>query len=53
MNRKKLFFPLALLLLLVPCACTEEESDLGVNLQDPFTIYNGIRDTAYVTACTL
>jgi hypothetical protein len=53
MNRKKLLFPLALLLLLVPCACTEEESDLGVNLQDPFTVYNGVRDTAYVTACTL
>lgn len=53
MHIKKLLFPLGLLLLLMPCACTEDESDLGVNLQDPFTLYNGIRDTAYVTACTL
>ena len=54
MTFKKRWFRFALLaLLLVPCACTEEESDLGVDLQDPFTIYNGIRDTAYVTACTL
>ena len=53
MNFKKLLFPLGLLLLLMPCACTEEESDLGVNLQDPFTIYDGVRDTAYLTACTL
>ena len=52
-NLKKLLFPLGLLLLLMPCACTEEESDLGVNLQDPFTIYDGVRDTAYMTACTL
>lgn len=51
---KRLLLPVGLLLmLLVPCACTEEESDLGVNLQDPFTLYNGVRDTAYVTACTL
>lgn len=53
MTIKKLLLPLGLLLMLVPCACTEEESDLGVNLQDPFTIYNGIRDTAYMTACTI
>ena len=54
MNLKKLFIPLVgLLFLLMPSACSEDESDLGVNLQDPFTIYNGVRDTAYVTACTL
>lgn len=53
MNFKKLLFPLGLLLLLMPSACTEEESDLGVTLQDPFTIYDGVRDTAYVTACTI
>ena len=54
MNFMKRWFRFALMaLLLVPCACTEEESDLGVGLQDPFTFYSGIRDTAYVTACTL
>ncbi|MBO4599281.1 MAG: DUF4270 family protein [Bacteroidales bacterium] len=53
MKLKKLLFPLGLLLLLMPCACTEEETDLGINLQDPFTVYSGVRDTAYVTACTL
>lgn len=50
----KRWFRFALVaLLLLPCACTEEESDLGVGLQDPFTFYSGVRDTAYVTACTL
>lgn len=53
MTFKKKWFLFASLLFLLPCACTEEESDLGVNLQDPFTIYNGTRDTAFVTACTL
>ncbi len=53
MKLSKLLFPIGLLLLLVPSACTEKESELGVNLQDPFTLYDGVRDTAYVTACTL
>lgn len=34
-------------------SCTEKESDLGIDLQDPSTIYNGIRDTAYGTAFTV
>lgn len=50
---KKLFLPLALFLLLLPCACTENESSLGLELQDPFTFYHGTRDTAYLTACTI
>ena len=53
MSLKKLFFPLGILLFLIPAACTEKESDLGVDLQDPFTLYNGIRDTAYMTGCTI
>ena len=53
MNLKKLIYTFGLFLLLLPCACTEEETDLGVGLQDPFTLYDGVRDTAYVTACTL
>lgn len=44
---------LTLLVLLVPVACTEEESDLGLSLQDPFTLYEGVRDTASLSACTL
>lgn len=51
--KKLLLLPLGLLMMLAPCACTEEESDLGVNLQDPFTIYSGVRDTAYMSACTV
>lgn len=43
---------LALLVLLAPVACTEEESDLGLGLQDPFTLYDGVRDTASLTAYT-
>lgn len=44
---------LAALILLIPVACTEEESDLGLGLQDPLTLYDGIRGTAPLTACTL
>lgn len=55
MSLKRLFFSLGLLVLLVvPVACTEEEStDLGVELQDPFTFYKGTRDTVQLTACTI
>ena len=49
----RLILSLGLLLLLIPCACTEKESDLGVNLQDPYTLYSGTRDTAYMSAVTL
>lgn len=52
-HTNKLFFPLGVLLFLLPVACTEHESDLGVDLQDPFSLYNGIRDTAYMTGCTI
>ncbi len=34
-------------------SCTEKESDLGMDLQDPSTIYNGVRDTAYGVAYTV
>lgn len=34
-------------------SCNEKESDIGIELQDPFTLYNGIRDTAYMKACTI
>lgn len=53
MSLRKLFFPLGIFLLLLPVACTEKESELGLDLQDPYTLYNGIRDTAYMTGCTI
>lgn len=31
-------------------SCNEKESNIGLDLQDPSTIYNGIADTAYGTA---
>lgn len=35
-------------------SCDEKESDLGLNLQDPSTIYNGVKDTVYdITAYTV
>lgn len=34
-------------------ACDEKESDLGIELQDPATLYNGIAATAYGSACTV
>ena len=48
-----LFLPMGLLLLLAPMACTEDESELGLDLQDPFTLYSGTRDTVSLTAWTL
>lgn len=47
-----------ILLLSVICpmlfsSCNEKESDIGIELQDPFTLYNGIRDTAYMKAYTV
>ena len=54
MSLKKLVFPLGVLFaLLAPVACTEDPTDLGVDLQDPFTLFDGTRDTAYVAACTI
>lgn len=53
MKKFNLLTIIALLLLLLPTACQEKESDLGANLQDPFTIYNGTRDTVYLNACTV
>lgn len=53
MSFRKLLFPLGVLLFLLPAACTEKESDLGLDLQDPFSLYDGIRDTAYMTGCTI
>lgn len=37
----KRLLPLGLLLLLLPLACTEKESNIGINLEDPMTLYNG------------
>lgn len=34
-------------------SCSEEETELGLDLQDPATVYNGICDTAYCNAYTV
>lgn len=34
-------------------ACSEKETDLGIELQDPATFYDGKCDTAYGVACTV
>ncbi len=34
-------------------SCTQEETSMGLDLQDPFTLYNGTRDSISLTAFTL
>lgn len=54
LTRKLLAVLAVALMAIVPAACEEKESDLGLDLQDPTTIYNGIRDTIYdLTAYTV
>ena len=53
MSFKKLLMPLGLVLMLLPMACNEKESDLGLNLQDPTTLFDGIKETVYLSACTV
>lgn len=45
MNKNLIFATLLSLLTLAPIACTHDETDMGLNLQDPTTLYNGICDT--------
>lgn len=53
MTMLKKIFPIFAFVLILSAACTREESDLGVSLNDPFTLYSGIRDTVSLTACTI
>ena len=53
MFRKRFFVLLSICVFAVFGACTEKESDLGVVLQDPSTLYEGIVDTAYGRAVTV
>jgi len=53
MSLKKLILPLGLLLLLLPTACNEKETEIGMALQDPFTLYQGTRDAISLSACTI
>lgn len=46
-KHKSFFFLVAIALVAAFNACTEKESDLGLELQDPSTIYNGVADTAF------
>lgn len=50
---RKSLLPLGILLFMLPVACNKGESDLGVDLQDPYTFYNGVRDTVTLTAGTI
>ena len=43
-------FNFLLLLTLSLSACSEEESDLGIDLTDPTTLYQGVCDTLYADA---
>ena len=49
---KRSFFSctLAICFLALFSACEEEDTNLGIGLQDPSTIYNGTVDTAYGSA---
>lgn len=52
--RKTIFLiPVLLFAFLAFTACNEEESELGVNLQDPATLFDGMCDTAYGLAYTV
>ena len=50
---KKSLLPLLLIsLFLLPLACTEDESDMGLNLQYPATLYHGITGSIVPGAAT-
>ena len=46
-------FCLLPLMFLVFASCSEEETDIGVELQDPATFYSGISDSAFCVAYTV
>ena len=46
------FLSFAILLALIPVSCTEKESDVGSNMVDPATLYNGTCDTVALTGYT-
>lgn len=47
------FFAVAICVVAAFMSCTEKDSNLGLALQDPSTIYNGSVDTIYGTAYTV
>lgn len=46
-NLKSFIFFAAVLAALLPTACTDDESGIGLSLIDPTTQYNGLHDTIY------
>ena len=50
---KRFFLPILALLIILPTACTEKESDLGIEMQDPSVLYDGTRCTFTPTGATL
>ena len=53
MINRKLYLLAFVLFAALFASCDEKESELGVNLQDPSTLYSGISDTAYGVAYTV
>lgn len=53
MKHSRIITLLIILTALLPLGCTEDESPIGFGLQDPATIYNGIKDTLYPEAATI
>ena len=55
MNTHKRFLFSTLLLLIMSAwvvSCTQDETDMGLDLQDPLTLYHGKRGTIHMTAAT-
>lgn len=48
--KKTLLLPLLALLLAAAVACTDKETEIGLGLTDPATLYNGKTDTIYATS---
>ena len=53
MNKRQILYPLCVIAAMLFAACNEKESSIGVELQDPSTMYSGVVDTAYGRAYTM
>lgn len=55
--KQSVFYLIAILFVaFLPVACTDDETDLGIDLQDPSSLYKGNHDTitaADINACTI
>lgn len=53
LGKKYWWMPFALALMLVPTACSEDETELGMGLEDPSTMFDGQKDTVYLEGWTI